>query len=166
MVLAVSGLTFGVVAALGVFVVAIPQLEESGRIEVNLGDEVFQNIRADAEAAEEIAENGPYLLSDVSGGSRDVWVQHVGDDPATGWLVFDARPLDADRSCTLEWVADDQRFAFADPERCGDDTFPADGEGLKQYPVEIDEDEVLSVDLNFDERPQETTSTLLVTGGG
>jgi hypothetical protein len=164
-VLAVGGLTFGIALALGLFVLALPQLEESGRVEVQLGDDVFKDIRADEETVREIAERGPYLFSDVSGGSRDVFVQHLGSDPTEGWRVFDARPPDAGRDCTLVWVTDEEHFAFAEPDRCGDETFPADGEGLKQYPTEVDDDENLIVDLQFDQRPTSTTSTLVVTGG-
>jgi hypothetical protein len=163
-VLAVTGLVLGIVLALGLFVVAIPQLSESGRIEVNLGDDRFESITADEATVREIAERGPYLLSDVSGGDRDVFVQHLGEDPTEGWLVFDARPPAAGRDCTLVWAQAEQHFAFPDAERCGGDTFPADGEGLKQYPTEVDDDDHLIVDLQFDQRPSTTTSTIAITG--
>jgi hypothetical protein len=161
MAIAVGGLLFGVVLAVVVFVFAVPSLEESGDIENNLGDDVFSDIRADEELARDIAERGPLLISDVAGGDRDVFVQHVGDDPEKGWLVFAARPADAGRDCTLAW--DGEQEQFDDP--CSDRTFPADGEGLKQYPVERDEDDFLVVDLNFEDRPEETTTSLRITGG-
>lgn len=165
MLIAVVSLGAAIVVALGVFVVAIPSLTESGKVEVRLGDEVFRNIRADEELADEIAENGPVLFSDVAGGTRDIFLQHVGDDADEGWLVFDARPPDVGRDCTLEWDRNARVFAFPAGSDCPDETFPPDGEGLKQYPVEVDEDDVLVVDLNFEDRPPETTSTVRITGG-
>ena len=150
----------GLALALALFVVAIPRLEESGQIEVNPENGVFRGIEADEGLAEEIPERGPILYSDVASGDRDVFLQHLGDDIDRGWLVFAARPVDAGRDCTLVWEPDEQRFA--DP--CSDRTFPADGEGLLQYPVEIDEDGVLVVDLNYEERPAETTTTIRITG--
>lgn len=160
MALAVGGLLVGLVLAIVVFVFAVPSLEEGGQIESNLGDDVFADIRADAELAAEIAENGPFYLPDVAGGDRDIFVQHIGDDPEEGWLVFAARPTDAGRDCTLTWEPELQRFE--DP--CSDRTFPADGEGLKQYPAERDEDGVLIIDINFEDRPEETTSTIAISG--
>lgn len=160
MALAIGGLVVGLALALVLFVVAIPALEESGQIEVNPDNGVFRGIEADQDLADEIAERGPILYSDVASGDRDVFLQHVGDDVDEGWLVFAARPVDAGRDCTLVWDPDAE--VFEDP--CSDRTFPADGDGLVQYPVEIDEDGVLVVDLNFDERPPETTSTLIITG--
>lgn len=160
MLLAVGGLTLGVVLALGVFLFAVPSLEEKGQIENNLGDDVFE-LSIGEDLADEIAERGPLILADVAGGDRDIVVQHLGDDPAEGWFVFAVRPPDAGRDCQVEWDADADLFTHS----CDDRTFPADGEGLKQYPVEIDEEEeVLTVDLNFEDRPAETTTTLRITG--
>jgi hypothetical protein len=159
MAIAVGGLILALGLALTLFVVAIPKLEESGQIEVNPDDGVFRGIEADEGLADEIAERGPILYSDVASGDRDVFLQHIGDDVDEGWLVFAARPVDAGRDCTLRWDPDGQRFE--DP--CSDRTFPADGEGLLQYPVEIT-DGVLVVDLNFEERPAETTTTIQITG--
>ncbi len=95
MAIAIGGLILGLVLALALFVVAIPGLEESGQIEVNPDNGVFRGIEADQGLADEIAERGPILYSDVASGDRDVFLQHVGDDIDRGWLVFAARPVDA-----------------------------------------------------------------------
>jgi hypothetical protein len=141
-VLAVSGLVVGLVLVLVVFVLAIPSLTESGEVEVQLGPERFDAGPSDDRAAE-VAERGPILLADVAGRDRDVYVQHVGDDPSTGWFVFAARQPDASRDCTLEWRA--EQTEFVDP--CDGATFDQQGTGLEQYAVEVTDDGQVVVDF-------------------
>ena len=56
-----------------------------------------------ARISAEIAEGGPVLFSDVAGGSRDIILQHLGTDPDSGWLAFEARRAGQDRRCFFEW---------------------------------------------------------------
>jgi hypothetical protein len=122
--------------------VAVALLAEEGTVDVRLGDDTFE--AGDAERiADEIAERGPVIYSDVAGGSRDIWVQHVGDDPESGWLAFDVRPPGTARDCVAEWQAADEVFVAS----CTGEEFPADGDGLPQYPVTV-EDGDLEVNLN------------------
>jgi hypothetical protein len=138
--LGVVGLALGVVAVVVLFVVAIPSLTEDNRIEVRLGDDVF--VAGNAEArTRAIAADGPILLADVASGDRDVYLQHVGDDPEVGWVVFDARRPGTSRDCTLVW--DDTRFR--DP--CDGTFVPADGSGLPTYDVEVNDDGNVVIDL-------------------
>jgi hypothetical protein len=58
---------------------------------VKLGSETFADQDAD-DAAETVAEDGPILYADTAGGDRDIYVQHLGDDPEEGWIAFAARP--------------------------------------------------------------------------
>jgi hypothetical protein len=127
---------------LALFVVAIPGLTESGKVEMKLGPERFDAGPADDRAAE-VAERGPILLADVAGNQRDVFLQHVGSDASTGWLAFDARRPGAIRDCTLEWQV--ERSAFVDP--CDGSVVDAQGEGLAQYSVEVSDDRHVIVDL-------------------
>lgn len=142
MLLAVSGLVLGLVLVLVLFIVAIPSLTESGQVEVRLGPERFDAGPAEDRAVE-IAERGPILLPDVAGNDRDVYVQHIGDDPQTGWLVFDARKPGAGRDCTLEWQRDPEQFINP----CDGSVVTATGEGLIQYPVEVTDDGQVVVDF-------------------
>lgn len=146
LVIAVSGLVLGLVLVLAVFILAIPSLTESGEVEVRLGPERFDAGPAD-DRAEAIADQGPLLLPDVSGGDRDVYVQHLGGDLRSGWLVFDARRPGTSRDCTLEWRADTQQFV--DP--CDGTTVDERGTGLTQYTVEVTEDDRVVVDLRRDD---------------
>ena len=77
-------------------------------------------------------------------------MQHIGDDPSTGWFAIDARsPSDAD-GCESGLVWAPERALFVDS--CApDDTFAADGGGLLQYDIVVDADGTLVVDLNQDE---------------
>lgn len=154
LVVGIVGLILGLVLVLALFVLAIPSLTEQERIEVRLGDDVF--VAGDAgRLATQVAADGPVLLPDVANGARDVYLQHSGDDPATGWLVFDARRPGTDRECTLTWVGS----GFEDP--CDGSMFPADGGDLPAYEVSVNEDGDVVVDLVM--RP-EPTSTILITG--
>jgi len=90
--------------------------------------------------APNIARDGPLLFQDLLGGSRDIYVQHVGGED---WRAFDARSPGAPRRCVLEWRQPARQFV--DP--CDGRTFPADGSGLPAYPTEVDEDGAVLVDL-------------------
>ncbi len=115
----------------------------SANVQVSIGDEVFAAGFVDR-LADDIENLGiPLLLSDVSGGDRDVYLQHIGDDDLTGWYAFGVRPLDATRDCYVEWQSDSETFV----DNCDGTVYPADGEGLPPYPVAIDADGFLTVDI-------------------
>jgi hypothetical protein len=155
LVIGIVGLLVGLVLVLALFVLAIPSLTEQERIEVRLGDDVF--VAGDAgRLSTQVAADGPVLLPDVANGARDVYLQHTGDDPASGWSVFDARRPGTGRECTLTWVGD----GFEDP--CDGTRVPADGGDLPAYEVSVNEDGDVVVDLVM--RP-EPTSTILRSGG-
>ena len=135
-----GGIALVVVFGLGIAALFFAQ--SSGNIEVRLGDSAFQRIETDR-MAESIAEQGPVLWPDVAGGSRDIWLQHVGDDNATGWTAFDARLTSSGRKCNVIW--DPETRIFTDP--CTEVTYPEDGEGLPQIPVFFDSRELI-VDIN------------------
>ena len=130
-------------------------------VDINLGDDEFQLEDVDG-AAERIAESGPDIYPDPTGGNRPIMVNHVGDDPDEGWVaVLALKP--GSNGCILSWDADEG--AFRD---CEGTTYPPDGEGLDQVPTRV-EDGTLYVDLGRgrdDEQETPTTTTLLVTGNG
>jgi hypothetical protein len=139
----------GVIAGLGL-VWFVVNLAGSGgeNVQINLGDERFPAGPVEGEngRAATIAEGGPILFADVAGGSRDILLHHVGDDPATGWFAVGAAPLGKPRDCTLTWQAEDEVF-----EDCDGDRFAVDDPGLASYPVTV-EDGRLFVDLNAEFR--------------
>ncbi len=96
--LAVAGA--GVVVALGL-AFAVANLASRGKVQVNLGSETFSQQDAE-DAAERIAKEGPILYADTAGGDRDIVLQHLGDDPQTGWLALAARPAGVSRGCTIQ----------------------------------------------------------------
>jgi hypothetical protein len=142
MVLAVSGLVFALVLVLLVFIFAIPNLTSSGKVQPQLGPERFDAGTATARAAE-VAERGPFLLPDVAGNDRDVFIQHLGPDPYDGWLAFAARQTGASRNCTLEWQT--ERSEFVDP--CDGATINANGDGLTQFSAEVSDTGEVIVDF-------------------
>jgi hypothetical protein len=152
----------GVVVALviGLFVFYLAGRDD---IQVRLGDDRFQDINA-VSVAEKIAQDGPIIYQDLAGGSRDIFVQHLGDDPEQGWLAFDVRPAGEARECALSWQPDQQQFV--DNGACSESfTFPPDGTGLPQYPASVNDDGKVVIDLNAAERTDGSTTTTETTQG-
>jgi hypothetical protein len=56
--------------------------------------------------ADEIVEKGPILFPGLgtTEGERTIVLDHTGDDPAAGWVVYYAYPADEDPSCAVEQV--------------------------------------------------------------
>lgn len=152
-VFAVAGIALGVVLVLVLFVVAIPSLTESGKVEVRLGSDTYDAGRADARSRN-IAAEGPLLFSDVSSGTRDIYLQHIGDDLAEGWYAFDAHRPGQGRNCTLVWQTASNDFR--DP--CDGTIVVADGSGLLSYPVTITDGGKVVIDLNPDSDTTTTTA--------
>lgn len=151
LVLAVVGIALGIVLVLVIFVVAVPSLTESGKVEVKLGSDTYDAGPAESRA-ETVAQDGPLLFSDVSGGQRDIYLQHIGDDPATGWYAFDARRPGQGRACPLDWDVATKQFR----DRCDGTVVPADGAGLLTYTVTVTDNGRVVVDFKAD--PTETTT--------
>lgn len=95
----------GVAVGLALIAAVVWLAGSSGQVEVRLGDRDFRDLDA-ARISAEIAERGPVLFSDVAGGSRDIILQHLGDDPESGWLAFEARRSGQDRRCFFQWRAE------------------------------------------------------------
>ena len=87
-----------------------------------------------------IARSGPILFPDPTGGSVDIYVQHLGEKD---WLAFEARVRGAPRQCVLRWDQGARRFT--DP--CDGRTFPADGAGLVTFPATVNDKGRVIVDL-------------------
>ena len=141
----------GVVAGLGLVFLMVNLASQGGdSFEVRLGDDRFPAGQVDNRAAS-VASGGPILFADVAGGSRDIYLQHLGAEPDEGWYAFSAQPIGKARDCFLQW--DESSGDFTD---CDGDRFPADGDDprLTSYPVAI-EDGDLFVDLNFEFRDQD-----------
>lgn len=144
----------GVVAAIGLMWFMVNLANQGGdSVQVRLGDDRFDAGHLD-DRAESIAKDGPVLWPDVAGRSRDIYLQHLGDDPETGWSAFSAQAAGKPRDCFLQWLADDEEF-----EDCDGDRFPADGDHplLTSYPITIDDDRLI-IDLNAEFRDQEGES--------
>lgn len=132
----------GIVAMIWLFT-QVGGVGSNQSVEVNIGDDVFLagNVERLADDIENL--DTPLLLGDVSGGDRDVYLQHIGDDDLTGWYAFGVRPLAATRDCFVEWQVSDETFV----DNCDGTVYPSSGEGLPPYPVEIDDEGFLTVDL-------------------
>ena len=92
------------------------RLADSGRVDVRLGDAEFRAGSAES-LSDDIAEGGPVLLKDPNS-DRDIFVQHLGEDPNRGWLVFETRWPGSPTSCGLTWEAASRQFVPPDSEEC------------------------------------------------
>ena len=91
----------------------------------------------------------PILYPDLVGRDRNLFVQHLDDDPDKGWVTFSAFDPD-DPTCAIEIDREAKLLVNAcDPEV----TYPLDGQGLRFYPTVVDGGRVI-VDIN-----ELTTST-------
>lgn len=136
----IGGVAATVVAAL--LVAGVLWGLRTGRVEGRaLQSERFDAGPADQRAAS-VAADGPLLLPDPTGGSTDIVLNHLGDDPGTGWVAFVARVPGSPRSCTVRWIGSAGRFE--DP--CTGIRYPADGTGLPRLEVTVVDGRVL-VDL-------------------
>ncbi len=146
--------------ALGVGVIWLAG--SGGDVEIQLGDADFDAGQIGRISAE-IADRGPILYSDVAGHSRDLILQHLGDDPEFGWLAFDARPDGEPRDCFFEWSSATRQFRLvttADSIECAPITMDeagmlSNGEPIRSYPITIDKGDNLRVDINFDTDTEE-----------
>lgn len=140
----VLGGIFAVVLAICVIgaVLFIVAEDESGTIDVNLGDEVFEAIDAE-EGAALVAEGGPLQFADVSGGTRPVVLQHLGDDPDRGWFAVNVL-VPGTEACLAQWDADEEQFRD-----CEGTVYPADGTGLIRYRTTV-QDGTVTVDLRVE----------------
>src|SRR3954447_24567453 len=86
------------------------QLASSGTTDVRLGDDEF-NAGYTEVLAREIDEGlgQPLIFNDVSGGDRDIYVQHLGDAQNDGWTAFETRIPDTE-DCLAQWDADAPGF--------------------------------------------------------
>ncbi len=153
------------VVAAGVFL-ALALLTSGGDTKVRLGDDDFEVGKVDT-LAPGVERDGPLLFQDLLiGGTRDIYVNHIGTEDELGWVAFEARVPGSDRKCTLVWDHDTQ--IFADP--CTNETIPPDGGDLPHYPTRVTDDGDLIVDLTPGGLPGQgpstttTSTTILVTG--
>jgi hypothetical protein len=131
-------LLLGTVAVLVGFALLLGLAWAAGRGTIdpaNLGD---RNVEVgDAQRlAGRIAEDGPFILPDVSPNrDRVVFLQHVGPGAGRGWHTI----LANGDGCVVRWTG----RGFRD---CQGRSFPADGRGLVRYRTWVDEGNV-HVDL-------------------
>ena len=116
----------------------------------NLGSRVFNVGRADR-LAKEVDDRGPFLFQDPlsAGTGRNLYIQHLGDEPEQGWSAIEAR-LPDDPGCVVQWDRDQERFVD-----CQGGRYPPDGEGLRTYPGSVEDNQIL-IDLRT---KASTTST-------
>ncbi|HZB39660.1 MAG TPA: hypothetical protein VE487_01770 [Ilumatobacter sp.] len=66
--------------------------------------------------SETVAEDGPLFFPELGTaiGTRSIVIEHTGDDPADGWVVYWAYPADRDSTCIVEQVPGTAQFVDCD----------------------------------------------------
>ncbi|HEX3539566.1 MAG TPA: hypothetical protein VHT75_03905 [Acidimicrobiales bacterium] len=113
-------------------IVFVLRLARQPGAKVNLGDQEF-SVGKDTALAAQISALGRPLLFPPLRGSIVLYVQHLGGDPAKGWLAFNAEVPGHASPCLVTWQVTTRDFAD-----CHGIHYPADGHGLDQYPVRVD----------------------------
>lgn len=128
----------------------VAQAASRGDVEIKLGDDRYNAGQVESIAQAIDKEGGlPLLFPDLVGRDRNIYVQHLGDDPDVGWVAFGAFDPD-DPNCAIEI----DRKAKILVNACDPDvTYPLGGKGLRFYPTVVEGGRVI-VDIN-----ELTTST-------
>ena len=78
-------------------------------VDVRLGDQTVPGRQRRAAGQGDRRATAPILYGDVSdsgsGDQRDIFLQHLGDDPDEGWYAFRAQPPGTERDCTWQLAA-------------------------------------------------------------
>jgi hypothetical protein len=157
----ILGGIFAVVLAICVAGAVLAIAANDPDVEVNLGDDEFEIENLEARAAT-VADDGPLVFPDPTGGSRPILVNHTGDEPDEGWVALLAIAPGTD-ACIVDWDDDDQVFRD-----CEGTAYPPDGEGLDGFATRV-EDDTLYIDLGrgrdepADEDPGDD---VVITGDG
>ena len=154
-----------IVAAVGlVFSVAMIVLvlfvnSTSKDVQVGSSSTEFPAGRAE-DRAKDVARQ-PLLFPDPANGDRPIILQHVDPDARKGWVAFDAGVGDCPGE--IAWNPDARDFTD-----CKGRHYPAEGTGLFQYPVRVDKDGNLFINLHPEVTTTtavpSTTETILITG--
>jgi hypothetical protein len=129
----------------------------SSKVEVKLGDNVFEPGQAD-HLAQEIKTNGPILFPGLVGtaGTRAIGVYHEGDDAAQGWHVYSLVPPGEGPQCVL--TLDRSTLQLVDS-ACSGKRFPSNGTGLDPVSWTVDSGGTLVIDLTPGGEPGRGTTT-------
>jgi len=104
--------------------------------------------------ADVVAESGPIVLPDLntSSGTRAVVLDHRGNDPTRGWIVYWAYPADGDAACEVTQIRGTRTFQDCTGRRV-DVSELAPPEGVR--PIVVD-GEQLWIDLRADDATSTT----------
>jgi hypothetical protein len=122
------------VLAAVLLIVFVLRLARSPNAKVNLGTQEF-GVGPSGSLGKAIAKEGPLLFQALRGTQLDIYVQHIGSDPAHGWYAFEAHAPGQPRHCQLTWQP--ASADFSDP--CTSSRYPADGSGLNHYLIRVDD---------------------------
>jgi hypothetical protein len=125
-----AGIVFFAVLAGALWAVSalLSRGSESGTVQQRISETQF-DLGSAEQRASSVAKFGPFAFQDpLVTDRRPVFVNHIGNDPYTGWVAVEA--LDPVTKCVLDWNATLQRFV---DRRCSGKDYPGTGEGLTRF---------------------------------
>jgi hypothetical protein len=107
--------------------------------------------------AESIADDGPIVLADLhtTRGDRSLVVDHQGDDPTNGWVVYWGYPADKTPACPVTQIRGTREFTDCDGARLD---VSALARPQDVHPTVVDS-RTLEIDLRAVTEPAATTTT-------
>ena len=106
-----AGLAFFALLGLALWGIAALLSNNPEQVNERLARTTFEVGRTER-IADVIAEDGPLLFQGLVGDDADnsVVLDHTGDDPENGWIVYFAHPADRDDSCKVTQIQHSRQF--------------------------------------------------------
>jgi hypothetical protein len=136
-----TGIVMSVIIALIVgvmLIVFVIQQSKKPNNDINFGQPTVFPAGKISSLSDEIEKRGPILQASLTNGGPDIYLQHTGLDPASGWQAFNAQAGGQGRQCTIQWRAAVRQFV--DP--CTQQVYPDDGGSLQHYKIVLENGQV------------------------
>lgn len=137
-------IALGLIGTLGVIAYALDRISanesQSVALEVSSSEIPLANA---TETSRQIDEFGPSLFPDVTGGERNFFLSHPGENSQLGWFaILQVQPTEDNPDCEITYNATTESFV-----NCEQTQFGLDGEGLEQFAVRVAGGQIL-VDID------------------
>lgn len=156
-----AGIAFFAVLGLALWGIAAVLSNNPDQVNERLARTTFEVGRTER-LAEVIAEDGPLLFQGLVGDDADnsVVLDHTGDDPANGWVVYFAHPADRAETCKVTQIERTRRYTDCDGREIGVEQLAPPPDGVR--PVVSD---TVTIDLRAANTPNTVATESTTTEG-
>ncbi len=133
----------GLIGTLGAVIYLVQALtpDDSQSVQLEIAASEI-SLGSATDQADAIEQQGPILYPDLSQGLNSFYLTTDPDKPLVFYAFSNLSESAAGEICQVIWNADAETFRD-----CNDATYPITGEGLKQFNVKVDQNNVI-VDLD------------------